>query len=616
LKAGTTFHDKLSDGSEAPEMVAATSAWRQLLRQSLQAAHGGARGNELYRSYGEALAVDYREHFSPMVAAADIDRLAAISEGESHAAATFNIERGSASLRVVTRRDPLELTQTMSFLASMGFAVGDHKRYEITLEPGRSNWLHDLDLGQNFEHLEHDGACARRIEAYFLGLFDGSIENDGLNQLVLRAGLAAREVKVLRAYCKYLRQARIAFSQTSMEETLKSNPLIARRLVDLFLKRFDPAAKDDGAKPEELASEIRDLLEQVSYLDEDRIIRRFLNIIEATLRTNFFQPAADGGEKSYISFKLNSQNIEELPLPRPFREIFVYSPQVEGVHLRFGKVARGGLRWSDRYEDLRTEILGLVKAQQVKNAVIVPVGSKGGFVVKRPPPPDGGREAFLEQGIECYKTFIRGLLDITDNLKGTSVVAPPDVVRKDEDDPYLVVAADKGTATFSDIANGVSVDYGFWLDDAFASGGSAGYDHKKMGITARGAWESVKRHFRELGKDIQNEDFTCIGVGDMAGDVPRSGKDLGRTQATVRAAALGLERLRRKTDLQGRRRVQTLRQVAQGQPPDEDAVRHRPGPGDAERVDQRHAQGGGRAALVRRHRHLRQGKPRNPRRCR
>jgi glutamate dehydrogenase len=305
-----------------------------------------------------------------------------------------------------------------------------------------------------------------------------------------------------------------------MEDTLARNPRIARLLVRLFMARFDPdggQAADTSA--EKITAEIRELLDEVSNLDEDRIIRRFLNVIKSSLRTNFFQLGPDGAPQDRLSFKLDSQNVHELPLPRPFREIFVYSPRVEGVHLRFGMVARGGLRWSDRREDFRTEILGLVKAQQVKNAVIVPVGSKGGFVVKHPPPAEAGREAFLNEGIECYKTFIRGLLDITDNLSGGDMVPPERVRRHDGDDPYLVVAADKGTATFSDIANGVSLDYGHWLDDAFASGGSAGYDHKKMGITARGAWESVKRHFREIGKDIQNQDFTCVGVGDMSGDV-------------------------------------------------------------------------------------------------
>jgi glutamate dehydrogenase len=445
-------------------------------------------------------------------------------------------EEHQLHFKIYVPGDPVPLSDVLPMLENMGLKVIGEVPYGIALpELDRPLWIHDFDTVTEDGAVIDLGAVKEAFHDTFARVWAGEMENDGFNKLVLRAGLAAREVKVLRAYCKYLRQARIAFSQTYMEETLKGNPSIARWLVDLFLKRFDPAAKADGSKPEDLAAQIRDLLEDVSNLDEDRIIRRFLNVIEATLRTNFFQPAADGGEKSYISFKLNSQNIEELPLPRPFREIFVYSPRVEGVHLRFGKVARGGLRWSDRREDFRTEILGLVKAQQVKNAVIVPVGSKGGFVVKRPLAAANGREAFLEEGIECYKTFIRGLLDLTDNLKGTSVVPPSQVVRKDEDDPYLVVAADKGTATFSDIANAVSVDYGFWLDDAFASGGSAGYDHKKMGITARGAWESVKRHFRELGKDIQNEAFTCVGVGDMAGDVFGNGMLLSKHTKLVGA---------------------------------------------------------------------------------
>jgi glutamate dehydrogenase len=300
---------------------------------------------------------------------------------------------------------------------------------------------------------------------------------------------------VLRAYCKYLRQARIPFSQTYMEETLAGNPDITRLLVDLFESRFDPArAAGSEKRGQALRNAILVELEDVANLDEDRIIRRYLNVIESTLRTNFYQTTEEGSEKDYCSFKLDSRNVDELPLPQPFREIFLYSPRVEGIHLRFGMVARGGLRWSDRREDFRTEILGLVKAQQVKNAVIVPVGSKGGFVVKDPPPPEAGRDAFLAEGIECYKTFIRGLLDITDNLRKSKLIEPRDVVRYDGGDPYLVVAADKGTATFSDIANSVSIEYGHWLDDAFASGGSAGYDHKKMGITARGAWECVKRH--------------------------------------------------------------------------------------------------------------------------
>ena len=314
-----------------------------------------------------------------------------------------------------------------------------------------------------------------------------------------------------------------------MEDTRAGHPGMAGLLAELFVLRFDPeipggrarkaAAEKLAARQQEVAEEIRQRLEDVSSLDEDRIIRGYLNLIENTLRTSFFQTDPDGAPKRAFAFKLDSRRLEELPAPRPFREIFVYGPRVEGVHLRFGKVARGGLRWSDRREDFRTEVLGLVKAQQVKNAVIVPVGSKGGFVPKRLPPPEEGRAAWLEEGKAAYRTFISGMLDVTDNIKSGKIEAPTDVVRYDEDDPYLVVAADKGTATFSDIANGISLERGFWLDDAFASGGSAGYDHKAMGITARGAWESVKRHFREMGKNIQTTDFTVVGVGDMGGDV-------------------------------------------------------------------------------------------------
>jgi glutamate dehydrogenase len=304
-----------------------------------------------------------------------------------------------------------------------------------------------------------------------------------------------------------------------MEETLANNPAITRSIIDLFSTLFDPA--DDtrrAVRATRLISRIENALESVENLDEDRILRRYLNIVQSTLRTNFYQTAEGGGPKPYVSFKLDSTTIDELPLPRPMVEIFVHSPRVEGVHLRGGKVARGGIRWSDRREDFRTEILGLMKAQMTKNAVIVPVGAKGGFVVKRPPA-TGGREALLEEGIACYRILMCGMLDITDNLKPGKLSYPANVVRRDGDDPYLVVAADKGTATFSDIANGIARDYDFWLDDAFASGGSVGYDHKKMGITARGAWESVKRHFREMGVNTQTTDFTCVGVGDMSGDV-------------------------------------------------------------------------------------------------
>ncbi|HMA13925.1 MAG TPA: NAD-glutamate dehydrogenase, partial [Kiloniellaceae bacterium] len=417
---------------------------------------------------------------------------------------------------------PVPLSDILPMLENMGLRVIGEIPFDIEVPDRKAPvWMHDFDMCAEGKAAIDLEAVRDAFHEAFAGVWHRRMENDGFNKLVLHAGLTAREVTMLRAYCKYLRQARIPFSQAYMEATLVRNPAVTRNLVDLFLARFDPrrAQEESKAACGALVEAIRAQLDRVSNLDEDRIIRRYLNLILSTLRTNFFQPAEGGGEKAYCSFKFDSRSIEELPQPQPLREIFVYSPAVEGVHLRFGMVARGGLRWSDRLEDFRTEVLGLVKAQQVKNTVIVPVGSKGGFVMKQPPPAEAGRDAFLAAGIECYKTFIHGLLDITDNLKRGRVVPPKSVLRYDGDDPYLVVAADKGTATFSDIANGVSADYGFWLDDAFASGGSAGYDHKKMGITARGAWECVKRHFRELGKDIQKQDFTCVGCGDMSGDV-------------------------------------------------------------------------------------------------
>jgi glutamate dehydrogenase len=353
-------------------------------------------------------------------------------------------------------------------------------------------------------------------EAFF-GMWSGTIEADNLNRLVLTAGLGAREITVLRAYARYLRQGTSTFSLSYVEQALASHPRIAALLVRLFLARFDPARSGGEAA---LTHEISAGLDEVQNLDEDRILRSFLAVVQATTRTNFFLA------KPYLSFKLDPGRVPGLPEPRPMFEIWVYSPRVEGVHLRGGRVARGGLRWSDRMEDFRTEVLGLMKAQMVKNVVIVPVGAKGGFVLKQPPA--GDREALMKEAVACYQTFLRGMLDITDNLVDGKVLPPQGVVRHDGDDPYLVVAADKGTATFSDYANAVAKEYGFWLGDAFASGGSAGYDHKKMAITARGAWESVKRHFRELGVDTQSQDFTVAGIGDMSGDVFGNGMLLSR----------------------------------------------------------------------------------------
>jgi glutamate dehydrogenase len=357
------------------------------------------------------------------------------------------------------------------------------------------------------------------FETAFLDVHTGRVENDRFNRLVLARGLEAREVAVLRTYCKYWLQLGVPFSQSYIESVLVANAEPAQRLVELFRARHDPRLDGRDAAVERLEAELAAALDRVASLDEDRILRAFLEMIRATTRTNWFQrEPATGAPKGHLSIKLDPAQVPGMPRPRPAFEIFVCAPWMEGVHLRGGKVARGGIRWSDRREDFRTEILGLMKAQMVKNAVIVPVGAKGGFVVKRPPPA-GDRHALQEEGVRCYRTLLMGLLDLTDNRRGEEVVPPPDLVRHDDDDPYLVVAADKGTATFSDTANAVARAYGFWLDDAFASGGSAGYDHKAMGITARGAWESLRRHFRELGLDPDHEPFTCVGIGDMSGDV-------------------------------------------------------------------------------------------------
>ena len=371
----------------------------------------------------------------------------------------------------------------------------------------------------------------------FAAVWRGEAENDGFNRLVLGAGLTAREVAILRGYSKYLRQVGSAFSQAYMERTLAGNPHIARLLVELFHARFDPARLPD---PEDEASGLGKRLEAaidaVAGLDEDRILRSFLALVQATLRTNWFQSRPPGHP---VAFKLDPAQVPDVPLPRPRYEIFVCSPRVEGVHLRGGRVSRGGLRWSDRREDFRTEVLGLMKAQMVKNAVIVPVGAKGGFVMKRPPvAPSGGaadRETMAAEVAACYRDFVSALLDLTDNIVGGEVVHPPAVWAYDGDDPYLVVAADKGTATFSDLANSIAAEYGFWLGDAFASGGSSGYDHKKMGITARGAWESVKRHFRDFGVDADTAPITVVGIGDMSGDVFGNGMLCSRALRLVAA---------------------------------------------------------------------------------
>ena len=514
-------------------LVEAGRSWSDKLLEALVDSRGEETANQLFRRYGQAFPTNYRELYTAHAAVFDIDRMQEIATGRDLG---MNLYRPVGAdddvlhLKLFHRGSPVPLSDVMPMLENMGVRVLSEVPFEMTVHDRPDGiWIHDFAMRLRAGGDIDLGEIKQPFQEAFGAVWDRRMENDGFNALVLGAGLTWREVTVLRAYARYLRQAAFTFSQDYMEETLRGYPKIARRLARLFLARFDPDL-DLGqrvARCRELTLAIEEELDGVANLDQDRILRRFLNLIQSSLRTNYFQPAAGGAPKDYLSIKLDSRAIDDLPLPRPLVEIWVYSPRVEAVHLRGGKVARGGIRWSDRREDFRTEILGLMKAQQVKNAVIVPVGSKGGFVVKRPPA-GGSREEIQAEGIECYKILMRGMLDITDNIKGPAVAPPPRVVRYDDDDPYLVVAADKGTATFSDIANGVSQDYGFWLDDAFASGGSAGYDHKKMGITARGAWESVKRHFREIGHDVQTKDFSVVGVGDMSGDVFGNGMLLSR----------------------------------------------------------------------------------------
>jgi glutamate dehydrogenase len=513
------------------QLVDATRTWEEDLGEAARAEHGEEAAARLSGLYARAFPEAYKEDFSPRVAVADIRHMDALDTDDATGLNMYQEPGAPPSERrfKLYRRSPLSLTQVLPMFTHMGVEVVDERPYEIERSDGVRLWVYDFGLRVKRDKVWTGDGSRDRLRELFQdavgAVWTGKAESDGFNALVLGAGLTWRQVVILRTVAKYLRQTGSTFSQEYVESALASNVALAGKLVALFEARFDPVryAGQTGAGREAAESavcqEITKGLDQVKSLDHDRIIRAFLGVITATLRTNYFQVAEVGEPKSYVSIKLNPKKVPDLPAPRPQFEIFVYSPRVEGVHLRFGPVARGGLRWSDRREDFRTEVLGLVKAQMVKNAVIVPTGSKGGFYAKQLPDPAVDRDAWLAEGVGSYKVFISGLLDITDNRNGSEIVPPASVVRHDEDDPYLVVAADKGTATFSDIANGVAQSYGFWLDDAFASGGSAGYDHKAMGITARGAWESVKRHFREMGIDTQTQDFTAVGVGDMSGDV-------------------------------------------------------------------------------------------------
>ena len=508
------------DPAEIEARIAeATGSWADELREALLTESGEEQGTALYRRYGDAFPAGYRDEWIARSAVVDIHRIEQLAEGEQLAVSLYHpLEAGTRSLRckIYHRGESLTLSDVLPMFESMGLRVRDERPHEVTPRDAPTTWIYDFGV-----EYAGDGELAvdevrERFQDAFTGVWRGDIESDGFNALVLRAGLDRRDVTVLRAIARYLRQARVAYSERYMEQALLAHPDVAAALVELFRARFDPDRDRTPESTDAVARRIEEAIDAVDSLDEDRILRSFLAVVRAMLRTNHFQPGADGAPKPYLSFKLDPERVPLLPAPRPRFEIFVYSPRIEGVHLRGGAVARGGLRWSDRREDFRTEILGLMKAQMVKNALIVPVGAKGGFVVKRPP---ADRERLADEVVACYRTFISGLLDLSDTVREGAVTPPPHVVRHDGDDPYLVVAADKGTATFSDIANGIAEEYGFWLGDAFASGGSVGYDHKAMGITARSAWESVKRHFRELGTDTQSSDFTVVGVGDMSGDV-------------------------------------------------------------------------------------------------
>ena len=568
------------------ELATIVRNWQDDLRERLVERHGEKTGLQLATRYGRALPAGYIEELSADVAAVDVAHLAALSGPDDlHLSLQRSHRQNKVSLRFKLYRlnDDIPLSDALPMMENMGLRVISEHPYRIEVsDPDESAgsagkqvaYIQDFEVETARAEFDVD-TVDESFEEAFAKVWRGEAENDGFNKLVIAAGLSWRQVAMLRGYNKYLQQVGVPFSQAYVEETFVRYPLLARLLVELFEARFDPstgseskasvkegmeqfgkqlttlAGGDTAAlavlKPviearagtrerqsEATRASLLGLMDRVSSLDQDRILRSFMAAIDATLRTSYYMQRdkdglrADGGPADYVAFKFDSARVPDLPKPRPYREIFVYGPRVEGVHLRFGPVARGGLRWSDRREDFRTEVLGLVKAQMVKNTVIVPVGSKGGFFCKHLPDPSVDREAWHAEGVACYKRFINGMLDITDNLVEGKVVHPRNVVRHDDDDPYLVVAADKGTATFSDIANGIARAHNYWLDDAFASGGSVGYDHKGMGITARGAWESVKRHFRALGRDTQKQDFTVVGIGDMSGDVFGNGMLLSR----------------------------------------------------------------------------------------
>lgn len=504
------------------KLVQVGQSWRDVLQEELVQAFGEEEGSALIHKYIGAFPAGYRETYIPKNAIYDIQYLEKLSADHNLALSLYrpsSAKLNNLRLKLYRLNNSIPLSDVLPILENMGLRIIEEQPFQVTFKnSGMMAWINDFNMSYCSANPLNIEEIKEIFEEAFLRIWFGLAENDGFNKLVLAAKLTWREVTLLRAYSKYLRQIGFTFSQNYIEETFSNNPIVARHLVDLFNLKFDPNGNQNINEIFNLEKTLLNEFDNVDNLDEDRILRRYFEVIRATLRTNYFQRTMTGEHKTYVSIKFDPTLISDIPLPIPMFETFVYSTEFEGVHLRTGKVARGGLRWSNRREDFRTEILGLMKAQQVKNSIIVPSGAKGGFVVKNLPT-DASREKAAEMGIFCYKNFIRGLLDLADNLECSNIIKPKDTVCLDDADPYLVVAADKGTATFSDIANEISREYGFWLDDAFASGGSTGYDHKKIGITARGAWESVKCHFREINIDPYHDDFTVIGIGDMAGDV-------------------------------------------------------------------------------------------------
>jgi glutamate dehydrogenase len=530
-------------------LTAAVRSWDDDLLEEATRSLGGRPGRGLVATFGDAIPENYKADVPAQEALGDLRRIVELREsGESAAVELYQSSghqhgvaeaaEGSGTpprswrLKIYRNEAPITLSQVLPQLQHMGVEVVDEHPYEFASTAAGAGpfWIYDFGV-MSGGSVSPKGQAKHEFEEALLALWSGRVEDDGFSSLVLAAGLTWRQAVLLRAYARYLRQAGVTLSQDYIQRVLRSNVPITRLLVRLFESRFDPRSTGGQAeRSEAIIEEIRGQLDDVASLDQDRILRAYLALVLATLRTNYFQEnggPAGGGRAPYLVMKLNPGEVPDLPAPRPQFELFVYSPRFEAIHLRFGRVARGGIRWSDREEDFRTEVLALAKAQDVKNSVIVPAGAKGAFVCKHLPDPSN-RAAYAEEGLACYRMFISAMLDVTDNARGGQVIPPPDVVRYDGDDRYIVAAADKGTATFSDVANGISADYGFWLGDAFASGGSQGYDHKKMGITARGAWESVRFHFRALGLDVDRDEFTVIGIGDMSGDVFGNGMLLSR----------------------------------------------------------------------------------------